>query len=164
MADAATPTPAAQPGNVVDPYRAYNFKLVIQNVVQGHFTRLDGLGLTINRILYRSGGEHSTVRAIPGRVEYSPVTLRYGLTDSTELVNWLFTAVNGTVVRHNVSVAMLDNASSNEVRRWNLIDAWPCDWAGAPLDALGSDLAIESLSLAYDRLELDSATAPASVA
>jgi len=164
MAQQSTSTPAAQPGNVVDPYRAYNFKLVIQNVVQGHFTRVDGLGLKIDRILYRSGGEHSTVRAIPGRVEYSPVTLRYGLTDSTELVKWLFTAVDGKVVRHNVSVAMLDDSGSDEVRRWNLIDAWPCDWFGAPLDALGKDLAIESLSLAYDRLELDGAPAPAPVA
>lgn len=155
-------TPAAQPGNVVDPYRAYNFKLVIQNVVAGHFTRVDGLGLKIERILYRAGGDRGTVRSIPGPVEYSPVTLRYGLSDSTELLTWLFTAVNGTVERRNVSLAMLNDAGSDEVRRWNLIGAWPFDWAGAPLDALGKDLAIESLSLAYDRLELDDASPPAS--
>lgn len=154
------PAPSAQPGVVVDPFRAYNFKLIMQGVVQGHFTRVDGLGLKIARILYRPGGENSTVRAIPGQVEYTPVTLRYGLTDSTELLQWLFTAVNGRVERRNISVAMLDDAASTEVRRWNLIGAWPCEWAGAPLDALGNDLAIETLSLAYDRLELDDARAP----
>ena len=155
-----TPTPAAQPGNVVDPYRAYNFKLVIQGVVQGHFTNVEGLGLKIGRILYRSGGENSTVRVIPGQVEYTPVTLKYGLTDSTEMLQWLFKAVNGTVERRNVSIAMLNDAGSAEVRRWNLLGAWPCDWFGAPLDALGKDLAIETLSIAYDRLELDDARAP----
>ncbi|MCD4849484.1 phage tail protein [Arthrobacter sp. AK01] len=155
-----TPTPAAQPGNVVDPYRAYNFKLVIQGVVQGHFTKVEGLGLKIDRILYRSGGENSTVRVIPGQVEYTPVTLKYGLTDSTEMLQWLFKAVDGKVERRNVSVAMLNDAGSVEVRRWNLLGAWPCDWFGAPLDALGKDLAIESLSIAYDRLELDDARAP----
>jgi phage tail-like protein len=153
-------TPAAQPGNVVDPYRAYNFKLVIQGVVQGHFTNVEGLGLKIGRILDREGGENSTVRVIPGQVEYSPVTLRYGLTDSTEMLQWLFKAVNGQVERRNVSIAMLNDAGSAEVRRWNLLGAWPCDWFGAPLDALGKDLAIESLSIAYDRLELDDARAP----
>lgn len=155
-----TPTPAAQPGNVVDPYRAYNFKLVIQGVVQGHFTKVEGLGLKIDRILYRSGGENSTVRVIPGQVEYTPVTLKYGLTDSTEMLQWLFKAVDGKVERRNVSIAMLNDAGSVEVRRWNLLGAWPCDWFGAPLDALGKDLAIESLSIAYDRLELDDARVP----
>jgi phage tail-like protein len=55
---------------------------------------------------------------------------------------------------------MLDDSASTEVRRWNLIGAWPCEWFGAPLNALGNDLAIETLSLAYDRLELDDARAP----
>lgn len=154
MANTTQP-PSAQPGNAVDPYRAYNFKLVIQNVVQGHFTQVEGPGIRIDRILFREGGENSAVRAIPGQVEYTPVTLRYGLTDSTELLRWLFTAVDGKVERRNVSLAMLDDAGSTEVRRWNLLGAWPCDWFGAPLDALGKELAIESLSLAYDRLELE---------
>jgi phage tail-like protein len=152
--------PSTQPGTVVDPYRAYNFKLVVQGVVQGHFTRVDGLGMKIDRILYRAGGENSTVRVIPGQVEYSVVTVRFGLTDSTELLRWLFAAADGRVERRNVSLAMLDDAGSTEVRRWNLIGAWPCEWYGAPLDALGKELAIETLSLAYDRLELDDARAP----
>ena len=37
----ATATPAAQPGDPVDPYRAYNFKLLINNVTDGHFTEVD---------------------------------------------------------------------------------------------------------------------------
>lgn len=157
---ATQPPPSTQPGTVVDPYRAYNFKLVVQGVVQGHFTRVDGLGMKIDRILYRAGGENSTVRVIPGQVEYSVCTVRFGLTDSTELLRWLFASVEGRVERRNVSLAMLDDASTTEVRRWNLIGAWPCEWYGAPLDALGKELAIETLSLAYDRLELDDASAP----
>jgi phage tail-like protein len=156
----AQPPPAVQPGVVVDPYRAYNFKLVIDGVVQGHFTRVDNLGVKIDRILFRAGGENSTVRVIPGQVEYPPVTLHFGLTSSTELVRWLFAAAEGRVERRHVSLAMLDDAGATEVRRWNLIDAWPCEWFGAPLDTLGHELAIETLSLAYDRLELDDARAP----
>lgn len=155
-----TPPPSAQPGVQVTPYRDFNFKVVIQGVVQGHFTKVEGLGMSIGRILFRAGGENSAVRVIPGQVEYAPVTLKYGLTDSTEMLQWLFRAVEGQVERRNVSIAMLNDAGSAEVRRWNLIGAWPCDWFGAPLDALGKNLAIESLSIAYDRLELDDARAP----
>jgi len=149
----------AQQPSVQDPYRAYNFKFEINGTVQGHFVKIDGLGFKLERILYRSGGEHALVRSIPGRVEYNPVTLRYGLTDSTEMVKWLLAAAEGRVQRQNVSIAMLDDSGSREVRRWNLIAAWPCEWNGAPLDALGNELAIEALTLAFDRLELDDATA-----
>jgi len=152
--------PAAQPGIVKDPYRAYNFKLEVNGVVQGHFVRVEGPGVVIPRILYRAGGEHATVRSVPGPVEYTPVVLHYGLTDSQEMVRWLFKAVSGAVVRQNVSLAMLDDTGATEVRRWNLIAAWPCEWKGSPLDALGHELAIESLTLAYDRLELDGDAAP----
>lgn len=152
--------PSAQPGNRVDPFPAYNFKLEINGIVQGHFVRIEGPGIVVPRILWRAAGEHSTVRAIPGPVEYTPVVLQYGLTDSSEMVTWLFKSVNGEVLRQNVSIAMLNAAGSAEVRRWNLIAAWPCEWKGSPLDALGHELAIETLTLAYDRLELDNAPAP----
>lgn len=46
--------------------------MVIQGVVQGHFTKVEGLGMSIGRILFRAGGENSAVRVIPGQVEYTP--------------------------------------------------------------------------------------------
>lgn len=151
---------SVQPGARQDPYRAYNFKFEINGTVQAHFVKIEGLGFTIQRILFRAGGEHAEVRSVPGRVEYNPVTLRYGLTDSADLMTWLFATVEGRVQRQNVSIAMLDDTGSREVRRWNLLGSWPCGLDCATLDALGNELAIESLTLAYDRLELDGAAAP----
>ena len=40
----------AQPGVFIDPFRAYNFKLVIQGVTEGHFTECHGLGVTIEAL------------------------------------------------------------------------------------------------------------------
>ena len=148
-----TATPAAQPGNWVDPLRAYNFKLLINNVTEGHFTSVAGLGVQVERIAYREGGNNSVVRAIPGRVTYAAVTLRYGLTASEELWSWLMSAVEGRVSRRNVSIVMLDASGSTEVLRWNLINAWPQEWYGAPLNAMSQELAIESLVLAHEGLQ-----------
>jgi phage tail-like protein len=136
----------------VDPYRAYNFKLEIMGVTQGHFTYCSELGIDVEPILYREGGNNQVVRAIPGHVRYSEVTLRYGLTSSRELWDWLMTAVNGDVRRPNVSIILLDSAGSAEVMRWNLTNAWPRRWRGAPLDALAQEVAIESLTLVYESL------------
>jgi phage tail-like protein len=152
------PDVAAQstPGTWVDPYRAYNFKLLINSVTSGHFTEVSGLGVQVERISYREAGNNSIVRAIPGRITYPSVTLRYGLTSSAELWDWLMTAVNGEVNRRNASIVMLDSAGSTEVLRWNLLNAWPQEWLGAPLDAMSRELAIETLVLAHEGLERES--------
>jgi phage tail-like protein len=152
-------TPAAQPGNLVDPLRAYNFKLLVNNVTEGHFTEVTGLGVQVERISYREAGNNAVVRAIPGRVTYASVTLRYGLTASNDLWDWLMSAVEGRVSRRNVSVVMLDPAGAVEVLRWNLINAWPQEWYGAPLDAMSRELAIETLVLAHEGLQREAAHA-----
>jgi phage tail-like protein len=158
----ATARPAAQPGNWVDPYRAYNFKLLINNVTEGHFTEVSGLGVRVERISYREAGNNAIVRAIPGRVTYSAVTLRFGLTGSAELWDWLMTAVEGRVSRRNASIVMLDPSGSVETLRWNLLNAWPEEWYGAPLDAMSRELAIETLVLAHEGLQRESGSGAAS--
>ena len=152
----ATATP--QPGAPVDPFRAYNFKLLINNVTNGHFTEVTGLEINIQKLDYREAG-NDRVRAIPGQTEYAPITLHFGLTASRELWDWVNSAAKGTVDRRNISVALLDAAGTAEVLRWNIINAWPMQWKGAPLNTLGNDIAIVSITLAYEALELESGSA-----
>src|SRR5918995_49872 len=121
---------AAAPGTVEDPYRAYNFKLLIQGVAEGHFTECSGLGIKVHDIKYREGGATQVVHRLPGPVEYADVLLRYGLTSSTELWMWFLTAVQGKVERRNVSIVMVQSDGVNEAMRWNLINAWPAQWRG----------------------------------
>jgi phage tail-like protein len=143
----------AQPGAFVDPYRAYNFKLEIQGVTQGHFTECDGMGIKVNPIRYREGGTTQVIHVIPGPVEYADVNLRYGLTSSQEMWNWFMSAVKGKVERKNVSILLLDSDGVTEIMRWNLINAWPSRWQGTILNALSHEVAIESLTLVFETLE-----------
>lgn len=148
-----TPPSGATPGVFNDPYRAYNFKLEIQGVVEGHFTEVSGMGIRVQAIKYWEGGTSQTVHVIPGRVEYADIELRYGLTASRELFDWFMSAVNGRVERKNVAIIMLDPQGTAEVMRWNLIDAWIREWRGAPLDAANGQLALESVVLVYTQLQ-----------
>lgn len=145
--------PSAAPGAAGDPYRNYNFKLEIQGVTQGHFTQCSNIGARVQAISYREGGLQQLVRRLPGLVEYGDVTLRYGLTNSNELWLWFMSAVKGTVERKNVSVIMLDADGVTELMRWNLVNVWPREWRGAPLDAMGQEVAIEAVTLVYETLE-----------
>jgi phage tail-like protein len=135
-----------------DPFRAYNFKLVIQGVAEGHFTECSGLGVKVDSIQYREAGNNQVIRHIPGQAEFSAVTFHYGVTDSHDLWDWMMTAVNGQVERKNVSVLLLDSQGVAEVVRWDLINAWPSEWQGAALNALNHEVAIESLTLVYETI------------
>jgi phage tail-like protein len=147
------PEEQAATGATVDPYRAYNFKLEIQGVTEGHFTECSEMGIWVEAIPYREGGVGQVVHRLPGRVEYADIRLRYGLTSSAELWQWFMSAVKGKVERRNVSIVMLDGDGATEVLRWNLINAWVREWRGALLDALGREAAIESVTLVFETLE-----------
>lgn len=136
-----------------DIYRAYNFKLDIQGVTAGYFTDVNGLNVKVEAIEYREGGGPPGVRRLPGRVSVGEVTLRYGLTKSTYLWDWLMTAVRGKVERRNVSIILVGTDGIKEVTRWNLTNVWVSEWRGAKLDALGQAAAIESITLVPETLE-----------
>jgi phage tail-like protein len=142
-------------GTWVDPYRAYNFKLEILGMTEGHFTSCPGMGVKVHTIKYRQGGVSQELHHLPGPLEVSPITLRYGLTDSRELWQWFMSTVEGKVERKNVSIVLLGSDGASEVMRWNLINAWPSEWRGAQLDAMGHEAAIEYLTLVCDKLERD---------
>jgi phage tail-like protein len=143
----------AEPGTRNDPYRGYNFKLEIQGVTEAHFTECSGLGVRVNTIQYREAGGGQVVRRLPGPVEYADVTLRYGLTQSAELWEWMMSAVQGRVERKNISIVMLSDDGVTPVLQWDLFEAWLAEWHGAMLDAMGREAAIETMTLVYERME-----------
>lgn len=137
----------------VEIYRAYNFVLDLQGNQLGCFAEVSGLGVSVETIEYREGGGAPAVRKLPGRVSYGDVTLKWGLTESRELWDWLMATTAGNFERRDVSVILLKPDGQQEATRWNLFNTYPCDWRGAPLDALGNQVAIETLTLAVERLE-----------
>jgi phage tail-like protein len=138
----------------VDPYRGYNFRIEIGDSTEAAFTECSGMGVTVHALRYAEG-RSPVVRRIPGPVEYADVTLRYGLTSSRSLWEWMQTAIKGKVERRNVTVVLLAPDGTTPVLRWNLNNAWISKWRGAPLDALAQEIAIESVTLVYDTLTTD---------
>jgi phage tail-like protein len=153
MADAAQQS-GATPGVFIDPYRSYNFKLLVGNITQGHFTYCGNMEIEIPHIEYREGGQAQIVHQLPGPVRYGEITLRYGLTESRELWDWMMTAVNGKVDRKHITISLLDADGATAVVSWDLESAWPCRWRGAPLDTMAKQVAIEELTIVCEILKL----------
>lgn len=146
-------------GTYEEPLRGYNFQLDTGSAV-GHFTEISGLAARVAPIPYRAGGQAGgSVLQLPGPVEYAPVVLRYGLTTSRSLWDWMSASMAGVVDRRTVVVAHLDNEGS-VVTRYVLENAWPCEWRAAPLDALGREVAIETLALTLEGLKREDAPPP----
>jgi len=143
-----------------DPYLAMNFLVAISGVsdepgtVRAGFAEVSGLGVEIEPVEYRNGNEELTVRKIPGLVKYTNITLKRGIIGGQALWEWIQSAIDGKVVRADVSITLL-NEAREPVMRWRAKRAWPCKWEGPDLDASRNEVAIETLELCHEGIELD---------
>jgi phage tail-like protein len=142
----------AQTGQRMDPYRNFNFLVELDGIAQASFTECSGLGSTTEVIETREGGDNTTVRKLPGKTSYSDITLKWGLTASTELWDWRQQVVEGDVVRKNGSIVVFDLDNHTEVARWNFVSAWPTRWESSAFSAKGNDVSVDTLVLAHEGL------------
>ena len=137
-----------------DPYTAGNFLVEIDGISSTAFSEVSGLELSIDVVDYREGNATgNNARKLPGLDRYSDVTLKRGLTQDASLWNWIKQVADGDISRATVSIVLLDQAD-NPVVRWRLRNAWPRKWTGPVLNAKSSEVAIESLEIAHEGLEL----------
>ncbi len=136
----------------VDPYKNYRFLVEIDGIVQAGFSECSGFGSEVEIVEYREGGDDATVRKLRGKASYPDISLKWGLTDSRELYDWHFAAVNGQIERKNGSIILLDDTGQEKVR-WNFFQAWASKYEAPGLDAKGSDVAIDTLTVTCERLE-----------
>jgi len=138
-----------------DPYLNFNFRVEIDGVTIAGFSEADLPAGRIEAVAYREGTDKSSAaKLLPGRVEWGPVVLRRGFTGDPTLFAWWSEVLQGNVTRRNVSIVLLDEARNN-VARWLVHRAWPQKWDGPDLRGLGNDVAIETLELAHEGVELD---------
>ena len=140
----------AQTGQRVDPFRSFNFLVELDGIAQASFQECSGLGSTTEVIENREGGDNTTVRKLPGKTTFSDITLKWGLTGSTELWLWRQQIIDGTVARKNGSIVVYDLANRTEAARWNFVSAWPTKWEGPAFNAKGADIAVDTLVLAHE--------------
>lgn len=143
-----------------DPYGAYNFEVTVTGVsddgraVRGSFAEASGLEVEVPAIEYRNGSEDITVRKIPGLKKFTNITLKRGITGDIGLWRWILAAMNGQVQPAEGSVVMLDE-NRQEVMRWNFRRGWPCKWTGPGLNAANNEIAMETLEICHEGLEID---------
>lgn len=140
-------------GQRVDPYRNFRFLVEIDKIVQAGFSECSGFGSNVEVIEYREGGDTATVRKLPGKVSFPDITLKWGVTDSRELYDWHRAAVTGQIQRKNGSIILQDDTGAEKVR-YNFFNAWPSKWDGPDFNAKGNDVAIDTLTISCEGVEI----------
>lgn len=137
-----------------DPYGQFNFLIEIDGVVKGGFSEASGLSTDTNMIEYREGAEQQgTTRKLPGLMKYNNIVLKRGWTKDKSLWTWRKKVIDGKTQRNSGSIVLLDEAR-NEALRWNFREGWPSKWEGPALNAKTSEVAVETLEICHEGLEL----------
>ena len=148
-------------GDRHDPFPSFNFAVEISGLIVAAFSEASGLQAEIEVQEYREGGVNGYMHKRAGPARYpSNLTLKKGITDSTELWAWYCQVLQGTIQRKSLDVVLMDSAGT-EQRRWTFQKAYPVKWAGPDLKAQSSEMAIESMELAHEGLVFGNSAAPA---
>jgi phage tail-like protein len=140
-------------GDRNDPYSSFNFLIEIDGVTVAGFSECSGLTTETDPIEYRNGDEDITVRKLPGLRKYTNISLKRGFTQDRDLWEWRKKVMNGQTERHSGSIVLLDEARG-EALRWNFRDGWPSKWEGPSVNAKNNEVAIETLEICHEGLEL----------
>jgi phage tail-like protein len=94
------------------------------------------------------------VMKIPGRLKWSDITLKRGITSSMDAWDWRKQVEDGDVkgARKNGSVVMYDQSFS-QIARWNFSNAWPSKISGPSLNAQNNEFGIEEMVIVHEGIE-----------
>lgn len=143
------------------PYVQFNFLVSFENSStegpQAGFQEISGIGMEVTVSEYRNGNsKENSVMKITGMNKSTDVTMKRGVIGSLDLYEWLNQIRNGDQkALRTVTITLQDEQhSSTPVQTWKLLRARIIKHTSGPFNAKGTDVAMEELVLAYERLEM----------
>lgn len=146
------------------PYVQFNFQVDLFTDgldpagFSGGFQEVSGIGMEVTVSEYRNGSDqYNAVRKITGLNKAADITLKRGVIGSVDLYNWLDAIRNGdqTQQRPMATIKLMSEDHSTAVLTWKLLGARIIKLTHGPLNAKGTDVAMEEMVLSYERLEME---------
>ena len=143
------------------PYVQFNFLVDLgtgnTEGPEAGFQEVSGIGMEVTVSEYRNGNEkENSVRKITGLNKASDVTLKRGVIGSLDLYRWLDEIRSGSQNSlRNVTIQLQSEDHTKVVQTWKLMRARIIKHTSGPFNAKGTDVAMEELVLAYERLEME---------
>ncbi|CAN5424666.1 hypothetical protein BH09BAC1_BH09BAC1_21600 [soil metagenome] len=120
------------------------------------FKEVSGLSVKINTEDVAEGGENGFKYRLPTGAVYQNLVLKRPLNVDSELVIWCKDAIeNFDFKLKTVTVKLLEldsnSTGSKPLAVWEFLNAYPVGWNLSNLDAMGNDLAVETIEIAFTR-------------
>jgi phage tail-like protein len=144
------------------PYSQFNFRVVIEGGPSAEdfkagFQEVSGLGMEVTVAEYRAGNwsENSSMK-VNGTYKVPDVTMKRGVIgDPATLYGWIDQVRNGNLAAmRTVTIQLYGEDRKGPVQEWKLMKARPSKYTGPSLSGKGTDVAIEELVLACERIEV----------
>jgi len=143
------------PNARVDPLPRFNFLVEIEGIKRAGFMSVTGLEEETEVREYREGGDNTTVRKLAGLNSYAPIVLEQGSSFDAELWDWRQKIKREGAARNRKPMSVIQrDEKGQEVKRWQIFDAWPSKFSGPEFDASASDNAVESVEIQHEGLDL----------
>jgi phage tail-like protein len=107
---------------------------------------------TETEIVEYQDGDDIILRKRPGRTKYANLVLKRGYINNDELWQWRKKVIDGLVERKSGSVILCAD-DGTEIMRYNFFEGWPSKWKGFTLDGKGTDVNVEEIELAVEKVE-----------
>ncbi len=121
------------------------------------FQEISGIGMEVTVAEYRTGNSReNSVMKVTGMNKATDVTMKRGVIGSLTLYNWLNQIRNGdqTALR-NIVIQLQNEDHTQIVQTWKLLRARIIKHTSGPMNAKGTDVAMEELVISYERLEME---------
>jgi phage tail-like protein len=142
------------------PFVQFNFLVNLGNGTDGPeagFSECSGIGMEVTVSEYRAGNsKENSVIKITGMNKSTDVTLKRGVIGSLDLYSWLDDIRNGNEASlRNITIQLMSEDHTTSVLAWTLRGARIIKYTAGPFNAKGTDVAMEEMVLAYERLTMD---------
>ena len=136
--------------DAIPPLQSGRFLVEIGSEVVANFQECSGLTVEVEVQEYVEGGNNEFIHKLPGRMKYSNITLKRGISDNPQFASWRPRIEGGkiSVQPKNISIILFDHAGQT-VKTWEVSEAYPVKWTGPDMRASSMDVAIETLELAH---------------
>jgi phage tail-like protein len=121
------------------------------------FQEVSGIGMEVTVAEYRNGNDReNSVRKITGLNKATDVTMKRGVIGSLTLYSWLNEIRNGNQnAFRTITISLQNEDRTASVQTWRLLRARIIKHTSGPMNAKGTDVAMEELVIAYERLEME---------
>ena len=147
---------AKSSGRESDPLIGFQFSLECAGMITGFFTEVSGVGseneIIEHKVVAEKGQEY--VQKLPGRLKWTDITLKRGITDNMQVWEWRQMVVDGEIgkARKNATITMYDR-NYKPAAKWDLLNAWPSKVTGPSFKADSNEYGVEEVTLVHEGMK-----------